>query len=579
MSSSSPRNKTIRIKKSAPSKSDVVLQGPTFMDPMNDILVSPTKQKSAITEAPLEGFSGPTVLPNVWQNSIEAGSNYRTKDIAPRVNPPALPPFQPDLLQLNISEDKSGFLPIPMAPRSSPPKTFPTTASAHMTPLVSLKRRDRSPNMKLTQKSPSRALKNSAKSQKLEDSGSSLVFASLLPTPKSFVEWSSEIPVPSSKISLNPTQNPKGWFDEFKHYIAHLLKPVLPKNLIARAISPEFISGAWRRAVTTEGFGADSYESFEMIGDKLVGTAFALYILTRKPDASSMILTNYTNAYMSKTRQPILARAIGLHHWILLPPSVAMSDRSLSVTDKFLEDVFEAMMASIFGVCTLVRMQLIQEKEFTAAAVSIPDGLTCIRRFIDYLFDGRGGLDSSLEQNVSKTTLANIASIYGMDKRFGVVFSKNPPYGVKLPKPLADAISESLGRQVPEILSSGFTDEIAATDAAYETLASLGADLKWITMQREESSVKSSISDDLYESIKALASRQGFPKIFFKIVNSSKRSDGVITIVLRGADINDNQLVLAQGSGRNVAQVKEAVAQTYLETATRETTKSRVVRR
>lgn len=398
-----------------------------------------------------------------------------------------------------------------------------------------------------------------------------------IPTP-SFAEWRAAIPRPSADVSANPRANEAKWVSGFMRYIRHLLVPVLgSKTALDLATTPARISRAWRRAVTTDGFSADSSEAYETIGDAIVGAAFALYIYARRPGATPNVITNYTNAYLSENKQPEFAKAIGLDAWLLIPVAqtstvaATKAARDALVADKYLEDASEALISALFAVCSKVHGEVIASGDYRGALTDAPDGFACVRRFITFVYDGLGGLDPQYERGASKSILTSMASIFGLDKTSNVVFYRvGNTYSVRLPPALAAALTAALGGRspaappVPTMLASGFEDDTDAADAAYNKLASLGITYEWLNREREISKAKGSLSDDVFDALKAAAAERGFPKVFFRRIESSKRPDGSITIALRGADVYDRQVVLASAHGRTIPQAKEAAALEFI---------------
>lgn len=383
-----------------------------------------------------------------------------------------------------------------------------------------------------------------------------------------YEEWVSDLPTPHPDEAADPRGHSKGWFQGFQRYIDHLLRAVYRDPAVRKIATAPELMDIWRRAFTESSFGADSYEEFETIGDKGLGYTFARYVYSRQKNVSPMVLSNYMTYYMSKQNQPKLATALKMDKWILFGEKQA-SEREESATPSIREDVFEAFAASIIAVGNAVHSFLISEKRYQEAVEQAPIGTECLQRFINTLFDGRGGLDTKWAITAPKTTLLEIASIFGLRKRYPIEFMKpSKPggnYTVILPDKLSEVLVQNGIKKLPRILASN-PDETEAAWEAYNKVAAAGASFKWIKNQQDVSRVEKFVGSELYEEMRFISDKLGYAKLFFGIPEASKRKDNTTTVNLYGSDDNDNVVLLATGSGKleNLGSLKMEVAHLFI---------------
>jgi dsRNA-specific ribonuclease len=383
-----------------------------------------------------------------------------------------------------------------------------------------------------------------------------------------FNEWVHFLPEPLHAEAADPRGKSSGWYAGFQSYIDHILRAVYPNAEIRALATTEPMLDIWRRAFTDPSFAADDYDTFETIGDKALGYAFVKYVYSRRADVTPMVMSNFMAVYMSKQYQARMATELKMDKWILFGKKSA-ENRDAAATASVREDVFEAFAASLDAVGTAIHLQMIKEKRYREAVEDAPTGADCVRRLVDTFFDGRGGLDEKYARTAAKTLLFEIATIFGLGTRYGIEVKgpragKGGSYSFILPDRLAEAMEAAGIKKLPRVLSSGFDDEMSAANAAYDKLAAAGADFKWIRERQEISRIKEYIGEDLYEQMHDISVEMGYPKLFFDIPKASVQKDGTATVILKGADANDNIVVLGSDIGKNIRETKLSIAIAFI---------------
>jgi dsRNA-specific ribonuclease len=134
------------------------------------------------------------------------------------------------------------------------------------------------------------------------------------------------------------------WMQDLQTFIYDLLSNIVPSAKERKKYIAPSAMKIWKTAFTHPSFDLDeNYEELEFIGDRVLKAAFNDYLMERFPGNFAKTYTELDRAYMSKKRQPMYSKKLGLDQHVLI---VGMQ----FAKSKVLEDLFEAFMGALYEV-------------------------------------------------------------------------------------------------------------------------------------------------------------------------------------------------------------------------------------
>lgn len=326
------------------------------------------------------------------------------------------------------------------------------------------------------------------------------------------------------------------WFSRFQLFIYNTLTSILPNEERRVKYVEQDPMMIWLRAFTHETVDPSfNYEELELLGDRVLETAFADYMSQRFPELKKGTLSELKTAYMSKLYQQQLASNLGFTPWIRV--------RDTEVETNILEDAFESFFGALFRVSDLA------EKRGMGY-------LNCYN-FIVVLFNNVE-IDFSVTLGKSKTQIKQMFE----KMAWGTPIEQETKneYGSVVTvsaTPTAIRFMSCRGRTLPSVLGTGSaktkTGAVAnAYDQALQTLRSQGITHEWVQHEKEDRELSDPNLSYLVQPAQAKLQREGYVRMRFCFPRTAVSSRNA-TVQLIGAHSNGHETVLAS----TVVPVKE----------------------
>lgn len=133
--------------------------------------------------------------------------------------------------------------------------------------------------------------------------------------------------------------------DNFQEFIYQVLLNFKMEPERAQRYVDEAGMEKWIQAFTHELVNPSfNYESLEMLGDYVLKSVFTRYLMIRFKGLDPAAINNTNQNYMSENFQPKLAKMLGFDK------ELERLGRTPKVTDKLLEDTFEAFVGALYEV-------------------------------------------------------------------------------------------------------------------------------------------------------------------------------------------------------------------------------------
>lgn len=156
------------------------------------------------------------------------------------------------------------------------------------------------------------------------------------------------------------------WLLKLREYLFNTLQPIFPKEDHRIKIIDPYIKTYWSNAFTSPSISSNgNYEKLEFVGDKMLGSAFSVYLLKTFPDENEGFYTEAVAQYLSSRKQFIFTDILGLDKYLRIADGV-------DITAKIKTDLIE----SFCGALTFAADDAIAEGM----------GYLGIRKLIAYLF-------------------------------------------------------------------------------------------------------------------------------------------------------------------------------------------------
>lgn len=329
------------------------------------------------------------------------------------------------------------------------------------------------------------------------------------------------------------------WYKRCKEVIGRLLKRIGEENNIDKYFSKDY-EKLWRKSFThISKDDVVNYERVEFLGDALLGFIFPLYLHQHKDykDAfSEGEKTELKRVYMSKHKQPDLARKLGINK-LLIYNDILTDD--MTDVNSILEDIYESFFATLYEV---------------AEKVKSGTGINVTYKMLEYNFkdvdiikeEGKGGSKNRVDQ-----TFQIIAS-FSRPTDVLMYKDKNGLYVYKLSVPAkAKQILRLNNILLPEIIGkskSKTKDEAQnkAYDDALNTILEYGLD-KDKALEIKSLALLEKINDDrLKYSFTGTLNKEGYD--YFQLLDHTLYTEDGKTLYLfylYGINIDKSKVRLA----------------------------------
>ena len=322
------------------------------------------------------------------------------------------------------------------------------------------------------------------------------------------------------------------WVLTFVRYLLFQLKysEADIKELSQNILSLENRKRYWVPSIINESYNAENnYEQLETVGDKVLGSSFAIYLMTRMPKITSESINNLTDHYMSKHYQAVFCKELGLNNWILttFPQNVDIQ-----------EDVFESFSGALYMSAENSQRGL---------------GSVLLYKFVEILFEhrdvespevGMGNKSMVIYQYTQKLARPNIFinQKYVKAGVFYNILRINPEYLSFFTKNGIDGDNMS----TEPMIGKGSDDKRAKLDShtqMYNYLKSIGVTYEWVENYRNNRRLLSNKTNkELYAQARVISVKQGYLKIYPKVFD--KYTD-YIGAILVGINRDDKHFLLS----------------------------------
>src|SRR3990167_1028333 len=176
------------------------------------------------------------------------------------------------------------------------------------------------------------------------------------------------------------------WVNGLVTFLKSLLRKIFGDNYADLLLNKKTIP-IWIKTFTHQDVDpVNNYETLEFMGDKTLGSAFALYMLRNIPDVTNDFMTNLDHVYMSSLKQPDYARHLGLVPWMRI-------QTYYPIPNKVVGDAFEAFSGAIAVIAN--------EQDMDGYSGL---GHSLVERLLEYIFSME---EFKVDPDYGKTTLEN----------------------------------------------------------------------------------------------------------------------------------------------------------------------------
>lgn len=289
------------------------------------------------------------------------------------------------------------------------------------------------------------------------------------------------------------------------------------KSMLQDIMSVENRKRYWVPSIINESYNVENnYEQLETLGDKVLGSTFAIYLMSKMPKITSESLNNIGDYYMSKYHQSIFCQELGLSNWIfsLFP-----------LQTNIYEDVFESFSGAVYLASENARRGL---------------GSILLYKFIEILFENRdiyspeiamGNKSMVINQYIQKLGKpVFIAQSYNT----GNVFHNN----IRINPKQLDFFAKN-GIDTGKITTNPFVGKGSDKNAAkleshtklYNYLKSIGVTYEWVENYRTNRKLlNNKVNKELSAQAKVISVQQGYIKITPKIIEKYTEYMGIMLI-------------------------------------------------
>lgn len=186
----------------------------------------------------------------------------------------------------------------------------------------------------------------------------------------------------------------KKWQKDLRGFVAGILVPILGEEMTIKLVGEQSMK-VWMDAFTHETFNPiNNYEALEYLGDMVLKSVFADYLMNRIPNLKNAEFTELNRAYMSAEFQSEMAYELGLQDHILI---LGVEKAGL----KIVGDLFESFIGALSRTSDIV---------YTRGL-----GYVNCSRMIEYLFRDQE-IDMNKAQGNDKTQVQQIFTRFGKGK-------------------------------------------------------------------------------------------------------------------------------------------------------------------
>jgi dsRNA-specific ribonuclease len=355
------------------------------------------------------------------------------------------------------------------------------------------------------------------------------------------------------------------WMSNLKTFIYDLLAGIVPsKKERQKYVSPSAMK-VWKTAFTHPSFDLDeNYEELEFIGDRVLKAAFNDYLMQRFPGNFAKTYTELDRAYMSKKRQPMYSKKLGLDQYVLI---VGMQ----FAKSKVLEDLFEAFIGALYEVAksiagrgvayTLVYNFIVDF--FSDIHIDLNEAKGHPKTVVQQLF-GRFGVDMKPIETVTETEggliQVTISATPEMIEFLGTKFDiELPGYDAKTLRATTEAV---LGQAEDYTIHSA-SDQ--AYKAAMKMLESYGLTVESATLMKKMMDFMDPQLLPYMSEVSLRMEQDGLRAIYFDKPRTLTTNEGT-TIILVGVTDEGKRINLGYEiypRGDNDLNAKEKLLQQY----------------
>lgn len=384
--------------------------------------------------------------------------------------------------------------------------------------------------------------------------------------------WEQSLLPPSAEAARNEGQ--AQWIREFQSHIFKIMLPVFPIESVRRITVSAEMMGIWVQAVTTPTTGVPpekTYETYEMLGDKVMGYSFSEIVFRLFPKVTPGELTYLNNFYVSNKFQSQLSDVLQLNSWAL----VGDGPRDWLATPKARTDLIEAFCQALVLVSKATHRRLLEAEQYQLAACGAIYGSSAVTALLTALFATRP-IEMSKAQSASKSILMDLNTLLGLRNRMGITFERTQDaaslkwtYFVFISRVMIDRLAEygvsgfgQSARGEPLLLAQA-DDTTDANDEALRVLRQRGITDEWMAERRLESDIGFLTESQALEFRKAKM-KIGGTKVIFKIPAATTTSANVVVnmTIFNNRDVAIRTVV---GIGGSLRQAKMEAIRTFVE--------------
>lgn len=368
------------------------------------------------------------------------------------------------------------------------------------------------------------------------------------------------LPLPNPKVSILSAQ----WVADFQEFIYQILMIITDgKEKICKMLIEEDAMKIWVVAFTQKTIDVNpenNYDSYESIGDVLLGASFKILALQRlgKKDGSASVLNDLKSAYMAKEFQADISQLLHFPEWVRIS-----EEGKINKSIHIKEDLFESFAGALYYVAEEIKPGL---------------GFLLVRQFLDTIFE-------NIELKKKFQTVADKSAVLQRFEKIGSVQSvmeETIGKGTIQILLLNDMVLEKSRRFFPElqsrVLAVEKSDSLELTSTRNRAWAKAKKYIESIGMTEEECErIKQEGSKEklmeanptLYNLVRNKLQRQGYSNFEFDLPQNlaNQYSRTAILIGVREemkngkkTEVREN---LTTGSGKTDTEAKLDAMENY----------------
>jgi dsRNA-specific ribonuclease len=341
------------------------------------------------------------------------------------------------------------------------------------------------------------------------------------------------------------------WHKKFKSFMDKFLETYLfpDKKERDKYLTPSAMK-YWEQAFTHESFDiSNNYETLELLGDRILESAFSLFLMDKFPDINQHELTVLKSHYMSKKFQSQQAQTHRFGEYVRIIGSS---------TIHVYEDLFE----SFIGALSKISFEISDTK-----GLALDNTFVFLKKFFRNI-----PIDRALAINNPKTILDQIYMKLQWKEKPLVRAENIQGNQLHVTISMTDEAMNYLknkGIDIPRVVGQAYgysNSEKSTRNTAYAdaiaTLSTYGIDEAWANKEKEENSIANVELKPYMDQAQVRYKKEGYSSLIF-FVPKTLSGKNKFVVQLKGIKHDGKKITLMTATGATLLETKKTVLDNY----------------